>query len=109
MAKASASKKKPAVDPERAKVQPDAAEIAEIDRQIAALIQRRAEAVKMAVSSAAAEASHAGLETLAIDRILEQSPGPLPQAAMRAVFRELNSGCRAVRSPPADRAAGADL
>ena len=43
MAKASASKKKQTAGPEGANARASAAQLAEIDRQIAALIQQRAE------------------------------------------------------------------
>ena len=60
MAKASASKKKQTAGPECADAQAGAAQIAEIDRQIAALIQQRAEVVRAAASPAAASACAAG-------------------------------------------------
>jgi chorismate mutase/prephenate dehydratase len=99
MARASASKKKQTAGPARVCVQPNAAQIAEIDRQIAALLQQRAEVVKAAASPTAASACASGFDDLAMAKIVEEAAGPLPKTAMRAVFRELMSGCRALVRP----------
>ena len=90
MAKVSASKKRHPTA---------AAPIADVDRQIAALIQRRAELVKAAGSADAADQAAAGHDELSIARIAEEAAGPLPAASLRAVFRELLSGCRALVRP----------
>jgi chorismate mutase/prephenate dehydratase len=99
MAKASAKKKKQFAVPDSAEAQASAAEIAKIDRQIAALIQQRAEMVKAAASPMAASACAAGLDELDLAKTLDEMSGPLPETAMRAVFRELMSGCRALVRP----------
>ena len=99
MAKASASKKKPSAGPQCPHAQASAAQIAEIDRQIAALIQRRAEVVKSTASPTAAAACASGFDDLALAKIAEEATGPLPKTTMRAVFRELMSGCRALVRP----------
>jgi chorismate mutase/prephenate dehydratase len=99
MARASANKKKPTAGPECADAQAGAAQIAEIDRQIAALIQQRAEVVKTVASPTAASACAAGFDDLALAKLAEETAGPLPKTTMRAVFRELMSGCRALVRP----------
>ena len=109
MAKASASKKKQTAGPERADAQASAAQIAEIDRQIAALIQQRAEVLKAAASPTAASTCAAGFDDLALAKIVEETAGPLPKTTMRAVFRELHERLPGLGAAVADRTAGADL
>ncbi len=99
MAKASASKKKQTAGPEGADVQASAAQIAEIDRQIAALVQLRAKTVKAVASPAASSDCAAGFDDLALAKILDQAEGPFPKTTMQAVFREIMSGCRALVRP----------
>jgi chorismate mutase/prephenate dehydratase len=99
MAKASASKKKQAVGRECAITQVSAAQLAEIDCQIATLMQHRAEVVKAAASPAMASACAAGFDDLALAKIVDGIAGPLPRTTMTAVFRELLSGCRALVRP----------
>ena len=41
----------------------------------------------------------AGFDDLALAKIVEEAAGPLPKTTMRAVFRELMSGCRALVRP----------
>ena len=96
MAKAPASKKKQSAGPERADAQAGAAQLAEIDRQIAALIQHRAEVLKATASPTVASACASGFDDLALAKIVDAAAGPLPKTTMRAVFRELMSGCRAL-------------
>ena len=69
MAKASAGKKKQTAGPEHADTRASATVIAGIDRQIAALIQQRAEMVKAAASPTAASACAAGFDELALAKI----------------------------------------
>ena len=76
-----------------------AAQIAEIDRQIAALIQQRAQVLKAAASPEVAAACASGFDDLALVKTIEETAGPLPKATMRAVFREIMSGCRALVRP----------
>jgi chorismate mutase/prephenate dehydratase len=99
MAKAPANKKRPSAGLELACAQDSSEQIAALDRQIAALIQQRAAALKSAMSPAAAAACAAGFDDLAITKILEGAPGPLPEKAVKAVFRELLSSCRALVRP----------
>ena len=73
-------------------------QIAQIDRRIAALIQERAEVMRTAPASAASDCA-AGFDDLALAKIVDEAGGPLPKASMRAVFRELMSGCRALVRP----------
>ena len=40
-----------------------------------------------------------GFDDLALAKIVEETAGPLPKTTMRAVFRELMSGCRALVRP----------
>ena len=90
MAKASASKKKQSAGP---------ADVEVIDRQIAALLQQRAEAVRAVSSPPGADSCASGLDELAVAKIVENAPGPLPCPSLRAVFREITSGCRALVRP----------
>jgi len=99
MAKAPANKKRLPAGLELDCAQDSFEQIAALDRQIAALIQQRAATLKSAMSPATAAACAAGFDDLAIAKILEGVPGPLPEKAVRAVFRELLSGCRALVRP----------
>ena len=99
MTKAAASKKKQPARPESAAAHSNAAEISQIDRRIAALIQERATAVKAAASPSAAADCAAGFDDLALAKIVDEAAGPLPKSSVRAVFRELMSGCRALVRP----------
>jgi chorismate mutase / prephenate dehydratase len=99
MARATANKKKQSAGSEHGPGRAGAAKVAEIDQQIAALIQQRAEVLKAAASPDAASACAAGFDDLAIAEIVDTAPGPLPKNALRAVFREVQSGCRALVRP----------
>jgi chorismate mutase/prephenate dehydratase len=99
MARATASKKKPTAEPGHAGAVAGAVQLAEIDRQIALLVQQRAEAVKNVASLTVANDCASGFDDLALAKIVEESAGPLPKMALRAVFRELASGCRALVRP----------
>ena len=90
MAKAAATKKKQTAGP---------ADVATIDRQIATLLQQRAEAVKAVPAPASADSCALGVDELALAKIVESTPGPLACSALRAVFREIMSGCRALVRP----------
>ncbi len=76
-----------------------AAPLAEIDRQIAALIQRRAELAKDGSNAEATSGPAAGLDNAAVTAIIDAAAGPLPRSSVQAVFRELLSGCRALVHP----------
>ncbi len=75
---------------------PSVAQLAKLDREILELINRRAEL------TAAREGANSGLaadllaEGKALDAIVEKNTGPLENAAVRAVFRELLGGSRAI-------------
>jgi chorismate mutase / prephenate dehydratase len=76
-----------------------AARIAQIDAELLRLIQERAGLVVQSAGAAgngsqSAAASGVGEESLA--RLIEAGEGPLPRRSVRAVFRELLSGCRAL-------------
>ena len=93
MAKASTSKKKPAavVDP--------TVRVAQIDAELMSLIQERAELIVKTApprDSASLTVCASGVEEHALAGLIEGSPGPLPRRSVRAVFRELMSGCRAL-------------
>ena len=76
-----------------------AATLAQIDRQIAALIQRRAEMVKGGSPGETTPASAAGWDDGDIAAIIDEAAGPLPKSTLQAIFRELLSGCRAIVHP----------
>jgi len=99
MAKASASKNKQTAGSESVDTQGSVAQIADIDRQIALLIQRRAKVLKDAASPSAALACAAGFDDLALTKIVEETVGPLPKTLIRALFIELMSGCRGLVRP----------
>ena len=99
MAKAPASKKEQTAGPEGGNARASAAQLAEIDCQIVALIQQRAKMVQSVASSSVAADCAAGFDDLALAKIVEDAPGPLPKTTMRAVLRELMSGCRALVRP----------
>ena len=94
MARTPASKKKPSAGKDSASALP----INDIDRQIAALIQRRAELVKNGGQADATSAS-AGVDDLPLADIIAEAEGPLPKSTLQTVFRELLSGCRALARP----------
>ena len=94
MARTSTSKKK-----QVAGKTADAAPLAEIDRQIAALIQRRAELVKSGGCGGPMAECASGPDNSPLAGIIDESAGPFPKPCMQAVFRELLSGCRALLHP----------
>ncbi|HYW80509.1 MAG TPA: prephenate dehydratase [Thermoguttaceae bacterium] len=110
MAKAKPSKKKakPVADKAkkvvRAKPKPKAApslesQITSLDRQLLKLIQDRAKLVKKAGKSehSAGELNlAASLDEQTISQLVERSRGPLSRRSVRAVLRELSSGCRSL-------------
>jgi chorismate mutase / prephenate dehydratase len=99
MARTTESKKKSAEGSDPAQGQGGTAVTQGIDRQIAKLIQERAAMVQAVASPMIAMSCSAGFDDLAISQIAEETSGPLPKTAMRAVFRELMSGCRALVRP----------
>ena len=96
MEKATTSKKKPLAGSDAKAASAEVAEIAKIDDQIAALIQKRAELVQASKGAAAMDQCAAGFDDEHVARIIEESAGPFPKSSMQAVFRELVSGCRAL-------------
>jgi len=72
---------------------PSVRQIEKIDREILALVNRRAE-----LTAARAEGTTPGFSADAevLEKIVLQNKGPLSDDAMRALFRELLGGCRAV-------------
>ncbi len=94
----STTRKKPTPGPK-----PPAARLAQIDADLLALIQQRASLVAEAAAQAANEAgSMATLDAEAarLGTLIETAGGPLPPRIVRAIFREIQSGCRAlVRQP----------
>src|SRR5260370_279723 len=94
MARAPASKQKSTAGKGAAAAAP----IADIDRQIAALFQRRAELVKDG-GPVEIPSPTAGLDDRPLAGIIEEAAGPLPKSTLQAIFRELLSGCRALVRP----------
>jgi len=74
---------------------PSARQIEKLDREILALINQRAE---LAASRAAGKVSSTQLSSDAelLEKILQHNQGPLNTEAVRAVFRELLAGSRAI-------------
>ena len=94
----STTRKKPTPSPK-----PPAARLAQIDADLLALIQQRASLVAEAAAQSANEVgSMATLDAEAarLGTLIETAGGPLPPRIVRAIFREIQSGCRAlVRQP----------
>ncbi len=106
MAKAKAKTKKKKAPPEKKKaisrspggVTPES-RIAQIDRELLKLVQERAKwFVKMSTRSGAPTPTEiaAGVEDEPLARVVARSRGPLPRQSVRAIFRELLSGCRSL-------------
>jgi chorismate mutase / prephenate dehydratase len=77
--------------------------IAELDRELVHLAQERAKRVIEAAQqgASAADASFAsGPDEESLKRLTEAACGPLSTRSVRAVLRELNSGCRALIHEP---------
>ena len=102
MAKASVRKQKLATaetPPSTPTVADSVARVAQIDAKLLALIQERAELVAGTArlrDSDDRTACVAGLEEHALAKLIEDSQGPLSRRCVRAVFRELLSGCRSL-------------
>jgi chorismate mutase/prephenate dehydratase len=75
----------------------DAAQLRKLDRQIVDLLNQRAAAASSSTDNGAAAADMSDLAVL--DAAVKASDGPLPPAAVAAVFRELLSGIRASHGP----------
>jgi chorismate mutase / prephenate dehydratase len=77
--------------------------IDEIDTEIAQLVQRRARVIDE-IRQAKATFGTAAWDPEREDVVVERAaiaPGPFPRSAMRAVFREIISGCVALQAPAA--------
>ena len=101
MAKSKGSKRKPP--------QSDAGheilspKIAELDAQLIRLAQQRAKLVIEAAGAASAATSAPfapALNEQALGRVLSAVPGPLPARCVRAILRELASGCKSLVHEP---------
>jgi chorismate mutase/prephenate dehydratase len=68
------------------------AELHKLDREIVELLNRRA-------ATALAAGSAGGVDPAAVQQAVDQNDGPLPAAAVQAVFRELLGGIRAASAP----------
>jgi chorismate mutase/prephenate dehydratase len=75
-----------------------AARIAQIDAQLIALVQERAALVQKARDEGPGvyAAGAAGTDEQSLSPMIEAAQGPLPRRAVRAVFREILSGCRSL-------------
>lgn len=100
MAKANVSKKKTAAATTTAMHPSDSAtRIAQIDAELVSLIQQRARLAAEADSSGDHSAGASGLDDLAVAKVIEGTPGPLPRQCVRAILREVLSGCRSLIRP----------
>lgn len=75
------------------------ARIAQIDRELLNLLQRRAKLYAKAAKRGGGVTpteTASGLDEEALTRVVGRSRGPMPRRTVRAVFRELLSGCRAL-------------
>ncbi len=79
------------------------AKLARLDQEIARLVQERAKLVIDAAQAAGPSAVtpfSSALDDESVKRLTDASPGPLPSGAVRAVLREVASGCQSlVRQP----------
>jgi chorismate mutase / prephenate dehydratase len=103
MAKTTPTKKRAAAatkDADQPAPLPDpATRIVQLDAELLKLIQERAGLVMKAAGGVDAGdqgAAAAGVGEQSLARLIESAPGPLPQRTVRAVYRELFSGCRAL-------------
>jgi chorismate mutase/prephenate dehydratase len=77
-------------------------ELDAIDREILAAINRRgsiAQQLGHAKQAGKAQVYDAARESQVLEQALANNPGPLPDDAVRAVFREVVSGTRALQTP----------
>jgi chorismate mutase/prephenate dehydratase len=82
---------------------PSVRELAEIDRELLRLVQRRAEAVLKVVretDSAAGKALASAAAGEQLQKLAGEIAGPLPPRCVEAVVREITSGCRALVKEP---------
>jgi chorismate mutase/prephenate dehydratase len=74
--------------------------IAQLDRELLRLLQQRAELVLEAAKQQGGVPGQAevagGLDEASLGELVAGSGGPLPQRCLRAVLRELRSGCRSL-------------
>src|SRR4051794_25845447 len=73
-----------------------------LDRRIVELISQRArhaQEIGRAKAAHAAETFAPAREQQVFDRLAAANEGPLPDAALRAIYREIISGCRALERP----------
>lgn len=81
-----------------ARAEASSAKIARIDHELVRLVQERAKLVLEAAEHRSPSASTLDEESL--KRLVAASRGPLPHRAVRAVLRELQSGCRSLIREP---------
>ena len=77
-------------------------EIDHIDEQMLNLLNRRAELARDIGLSKAKSRAHyftPEREFAVFDRLLKRNPGPLDSSAIRSIFREIISACRALEKP----------
>jgi chorismate mutase/prephenate dehydratase len=77
-------------------------ELDRIDHQILAAISRRGELahqIGQAKQADSVQVYDAARESTVLQQVVEKNPGPLTADAVRAVFRELISGTRALQTP----------
>ncbi|WP_374927966.1 bifunctional chorismate mutase/prephenate dehydrogenase [Kytococcus sedentarius] len=89
-----------AADDLAAKLAPHRAEIDRIDRELLRLVNARAaQARAIGTLKGTAAAYRPEREAQVLRGLVERNPGPLPDDAVRRVFRELMSECLAVERP----------
>ena len=73
--------------------------VAKLDRELLRLINERAKLVQRAGRAGNGGPLHSAVQQQCLTEICEANRGPLDVRAIRAVFRELTSGCRALVQP----------
>ena len=91
------ARKKPTPSPKPVPAGGPAARLAAIDADLLKLVQQRASLV------AEADAVLLDAEPARLGTLIDAGEGPLPPRIVRAIFREIQSGCRALVRAAADR------
>jgi len=76
-----------------------AKDVQRIDRELVKLMNERAKVVKQLARAPIGESAELNSVATDIDAAISSGRGPLDERALRATFRELASGCRALSKP----------
>jgi chorismate mutase/prephenate dehydratase len=96
----STPRKKATPSPRPPSAHDSAARLAAIDAEMLTLVQERAALVAEAAAGPAEAAAVLDAEPARLAALVEAGGGPLPPRTVRAIFREIQSGCRALVHQP---------